>query len=198
MVKPCGGHSAEEIERIALDLQQEYTRACAELEELYPGEDMERVDEIWNVRWDVWSEVLGTGGSRVVVGLCRQHALKVDLNGYSEAGRSVQNDREWAIWQKAESELKALLCPILEQGASQGVNWLLMARCQKIEKLVPETMQLAYRVRGINDMEDYREDLGGIGWLTDNWGVFEGRQVLLDYGDSEPDEVYMEPASKEV
>jgi hypothetical protein len=102
------------------------------------------------------------------------------------------------VWQSAQGEMKALLCPILEQGQSQGVNWLLVARCQKVQKLESETMRLAMRVRGINDIEEFGANLGGLGWMMDNWGVFEGRQVLVDYGDSEPQEVYLELDPKEV
>jgi hypothetical protein len=174
---------------IAVELQQEYQRACAELVELYPDEDVTRVDEVWNVRWHEWREVLGVGSSRVAVGLCLEHVLKVEMN------EGLQNDGEWAVWQKADAELRQWLCPVLAHDKEKG-NWLLMARCQKVARLEEETMAIADRVQGIWDLEG--ADGGGFEWMLDNWGQLEGRQVILDYGYSDVTEVGLSPGGRAI
>ena len=188
MRRECGGHTNEEIEQVVALLRTELERATEELEAIYPGEDASRLDEIWTACWELLHEVAGVGSSRIAVGLCAEHVLKVDL------GSGRQNENEWAVWQAAQGELRGWLCPILDQGQSGGSGWLLVARTQKVAKLEESTMAMVERMHGLDDLEGYSEAMGGIDWMVGNFGELEGRQVIIDYGDCDPQAVCLEPA----
>lgn len=186
--EPCWGHTEDEIATLVADLRQEHKRAMEEMESFYPDEDTTRLDEIWNARWELDHEILGVGWSRIAVGLCEKHVLKVEL------GTGIQNGNEWAVWSAADGELKTWLCPILGHGVAEKGEWLLLPRVAKATSLAAETIAMVDRLHGLHDLEGYSEALGGIHWEMGNFGEFEGRQVIVDYGDCDPGEVRLEPA----
>lgn len=181
----CEGHDEAEISKVIAYMVGEHARAQAEYAEWHwqkPGPA--RVDDLVMADWigPDGHDFLGAGAERVVVGLCLEHVLKIDF-GVEVSHASSRN--ELAVWDKADAELRELLCPIFDYGEQQGVSWLLMGRAWPLDEMAEaerEDLEAAAeskwnRLEGIRDLR------------SENWGEYRGRMVIVDYGESSPEAV---------
>lgn len=105
-------------------------------------------------------EALGIGGRRIAVGLDDERVAKI---AFKREGL-VDNEIEWRLFQKAEAELRELLCPALALTASGA---LVQGRC------LPSAQSDAALVR---QLAHY-----GISDAAINLGVYQGKMVCYDY-----------------
>jgi hypothetical protein len=178
----CLGHEEAEVLPIIDYVVGEFERAQAEREE-WLGEDCEpaRVDDLYNADWvgPQGHDFIGVGWDRVVVGLCLEHVVKIDFEHLS-------SENELAVWQGANEELKEMLCPIFDSGRRAGVSWLLTGRAWPLEEMEVAVSAKWDRLEGITDLRN------------ENWGVYKGRQVITDYGESYPELVKLQPEAPSV
>jgi hypothetical protein len=183
----CEGHAQSEIAHVVERIAQEHARAQAEHAEWHPQRPgPARVDDLVMADWmgPEGFDFLGAGAERVVVGLCLEHALKIDFG--TESG-FVSSRNELAVWEQADAELRTMLCPIFDHGEVQGVPWLLMGRTwplAEMEESERDALEAAVnpkwdRLEGIQDLR------------SENWGEYRGRLVITDYGESRPEDVHL-------
>lgn len=174
----CAGHQLSEIGEVVDAVVQEYWRAQAEFAQYRGKKEVVRVDDLLCADWVGLAglDFVGAGYSRVVVGLCPEHVLKVD---FAEA-----NDREVEVWRQADPEVRRMLAPIFGHGQHKGVSWLVMGRCEEMSLEGPEFSGDWLRLEGVSD------------WQVQNFGLWLGRQVMLDYADSWPGQVRLVPVEE--
>jgi hypothetical protein len=175
----CLGHQPAEILEVVKYVAKEFKRSQTERQEwLGEASELTRADDLINADWiGPGFDFIGVGCNRVVMGLCLEHVVKIDFH-------QVSNANELAVWKNASEEVKEMLCPIFDSGDSEDVQWLLMGRCEPLgetEELEEAIHQKWDRLRGIWDLGH------------ENWGFYRDRQVILDYGHSDPAEVKLEP-----
>ena len=120
--------------------------------------------------------VLGWGASRVVVLLPSGNVAKLPWSDTYES-----NEREWDNWNEASSEVQEMLLPPLEY--ISGV--LIFPHAETVHHLDYDDPTLAAarekwkRLYLSNAPGANAQDFQN----TQNWGIYQGRLVLLDYAD---------------
>jgi len=123
-------------------------------------------------------EIVGTGGSRIVVGLGGTVA-KIDVSASSGT-----NYEELSVWEEFAGELP--LAPILDTRSDGRI--LVMARANRVFDEVsnqkPKKISRKYREAIDLGKAAMEEELPGmVDWQYDfNWGVIDGVVVCIDYG----------------
>lgn len=120
--------------------------------------------------------VLGWGASRVVVLLPSGNVAKLSWTDDIDS-----NDREWGNWQEASEEVQKLLLPPLEYVS--GV--IVFPRVKTVHDRDYDDPELAAARNRWRDLwsaaapganaQDFQN--------TQNWGIYEGRIVLIDYAE---------------
>jgi hypothetical protein len=123
------------------------------------------------------TKVLGWGASRVVVLLPTGNVAKLPWN---EAGQQA-NDAEWDTWNEASEEVQELLLPPLEN--VRGV--VVYPRVKTVTDRDYDDPELAAaRERWRRLVKE--EAPGAVAWdyqNTNNWGIYGGNVVLIDYAE---------------
>jgi hypothetical protein len=122
------------------------------------------------------ARILGWGASRVVVLLPTGNVAKLPWSDMVEG-----NAREWDRWQEASEEVREMLLPPLEMVS--GV--IVFPRAKTVDDRGyddPELAAARKRWKALwlagapgADVEDMQN--------TQNWGIYEGRVVLIDYAE---------------
>ena len=111
--------------------------------------------------------LLGTGAYRVAIGLCDDHALKVN------PGAINHNAFEAATWSSLPDHLRSIFVPVLAVAPGPEPSWLIAQRAQPLLR-TPDNDYLAQQ---IDELLNGIEDIG-----THQLGRLHGALVLLDYG----------------
>src|ERR1035437_1611852 len=166
MAKCLGAHSRDEIDSVVAHVF--YVAQCAAEDEEVEIDELDLAEtKVRGLRWAPKGyRHLGNGQSRVVVALCSQHVLKIDVMGN-------QNLEELQYWRQADKISKLYLCPILKAHMSPRCEWLLMARCKLINDLHFDLLQETLT----NEKLHAKADL-----VFQNLGYLDGEIVVLDYG----------------
>jgi len=121
--------------------------------------------------------VLGWGATRVVAVLPSGNVVKLP---WSDTG-AESSDREWENWNEASEEVQELLLPPLEYVAGA----IVFPRVKTVTDRDYDDPELDAARKAYARL--YRSNAPGANAQdfqnTQNWGVYDGRLVLLDYGD---------------
>jgi hypothetical protein len=116
--------------------------------------------------------LLGAGAYRVVIGLCDEHALKIN------PGTINHNALEAQVWFSIPDNALPLFVPVIAAATGVEPRWLITARAEPIA-LTPENDEMALSIgRAIGAIEDLH---------AANLGRLHGFLVLLDYGHTDND-----------
>jgi len=111
-------------------------------------------------------DLLGAGAYRVAIGLCDEHALKVN------PGEVNHNDLEAQTWFSIPDNLLPVFVPVVAVAEGPDPRWLIAARAEPlaINQANDEMAQGLGRMLGLEDLH------------AGNLGRLHGSLVLLDYG----------------
>lgn len=131
--------------------------------------------------------VLGFGYSRVAVRVAPGVVAKLPWRYDSQ----LRSQSEYAVWEEAADEVKAMLLPPLDLVPNPSVIVFPevepVARDSRAEARLPESVQTALRDAQDRWMEMSYAGMPGAlthdAYSAQNWGWYDGRLVLLDYED---------------
>lgn len=189
----CPGHSDQEISTLVTNVLSVYARFyAAQLATLnandpqepsltvIPEGDEEALDQLsyydLGPAYSSWTlppyPLLGSGAFRVTLGLCPEHALKVN------PGLTNHNVQEAALWTALPEHLRPLFVPVLLVDPADPPLWLIAQRAQPLiidrdSDFLAE--QFSHLLDGLEDLHS-----GQLGRL-------HGALVILDYGNLNDD-----------
>jgi hypothetical protein len=118
-------------------------------------------------------EFIGAGVSKVAVGICKRHVLKVNQGNWDQINPEIE------FYRQAVPALRARLAPI--EFADPAHKFVVAGRCQPWNNALQTPAMVADRAAMLAAIGDIKGH--GLGDLHGgNIGVFDGHVVVLDYG----------------